>query len=83
MSDMFMTMELNQAGQGGVLSGALCRNAAEVAKLAVEQQGICRMAYGEGLRSSMIATTLLFIPAGLFFYWSSRTLRKDMVAQPV
>ena len=83
MSDMFMTMELNQAGQGGVLSGALCRNAAAVAKLAVEQQGICRMAYGEGLRSSMIATTLLFIPAGLFFYWSSRTLRKDLVAQPV
>jgi hypothetical protein len=81
MSDMFMNMELNKSGLGGVLNTDLCRNAAEVAKLATEQQGICRAAYGEGLRSSMIATTLFFIPSALFFYLSSRTLNRDMVAK--
>src|SRR5262249_40578662 len=83
MSDMFMNMKLNESGLGGVLNTDLCRNAAEVAKLATDQQGICRTAYGEGLRSSMIATTLFFIPSALFFYLASRTLQKDMVAKPV
>jgi MFS family permease len=80
LSDMFMNMQLSQANMGGVLTDELCRNAVEVAKLPTEQQAVCRMAYGEGLRQSMIATALLFIPAGLFFYLSSRTLKKDMVA---
>jgi MFS family permease len=83
LSDMFMSMELSQANQGGVLTSALCRNVGEVAKLAVEQQGICKMAYAEGLRSSMIATTLFFIPSALFFFFASRTLKRDLVAKPV
>jgi MFS family permease len=80
LSDMFMSMQLERADVSGALTSELCRNAVEVAKLASDQQDICRTAYGEGLRQSMIATTLFFIPAGLFFYLSSRTLRKDMVA---
>jgi MFS family permease len=83
LSDMFMNMELSQANQGGILTSALCRNAGEVAKLATEQQGICRMAYAEGLRSSMIATTLFFLPSALFFYLASRTLKRDLVAKPI
>jgi hypothetical protein len=83
LSDMFMSMELSQADQGGVLSSALCRNAAEVAKLTTEQQGICRMAYGEGLRSSMLATLLFFIPSALFFLLAARTLKRDLVAKPI
>jgi MFS family permease len=81
LSDMFMSMQIHQADLGGLLTTALCRNASEVAKLAADQQGICRTAYGEGLRSSMIATTLFFIPSALFFYLASRTLKNDMVAQ--
>jgi hypothetical protein len=64
-----------------VLTDDLCRNAAEVAKLPAEQQVVCRRAYGEGLRSSMAATALIFIPAAIFFFLSSLTLKKDMVAR--
>ena len=80
LSDMFMSMELKEAGFGGILTGDLCRNTAEAAKLAVEQQAVCKAAYGEGLRSSMVCTALIFIPAAIFFWLSSLTLRKDMVA---
>ena len=79
LSDLFMGMRLSDVDGG--LTTSLCRNAAEVAKLAVEQQGICKSAYAEGLREAMMATCLLFIPAGLCFFWSSRTLKRDMVAQ--
>lgn len=80
LSDMFMGIELNNAGVGGVLTPDLCRNAAEVAKLAQDQQGICAAAYGNGLRSSMVVTALIYLPAALFFFLSSLTLKKDMVA---
>jgi MFS family permease len=81
LSDMFMSMELKEAGFGGVLTGDLCRNAKEAAKLAIEQQAACKAAYGEGLRSSMVCTALGFIPAAICFWLSSLTLKKDMVAQ--
>jgi hypothetical protein len=77
---MFMGIELNNAGVGGVLTPDLCRNATEVAKLAQDQQGICAAAYGNGLRSSMVVTALIYLPAALFFFLSSLTLKKDMVA---
>ncbi len=83
MSDMFMSMELSKASFGGVLSTELCRNAAEVAKLPLEQQAVCKAAYGEGLRTSMMATVLFLIPAAVFFYLASLTLKKDMVAKHV
>jgi len=81
LSDMFMSMQLKDMDTSGALTAELCRKAAEVAKLPVDQQLICRTAYGEGLRSSMVATALIFIPAAFCFYWSSRTLDKDMVAR--
>ena len=36
LSDVFMSMELNRASLGSLLSSDLCRNAAEVAKLVAE-----------------------------------------------
>ncbi|HEV7689343.1 MAG TPA: MFS transporter [Hyphomonadaceae bacterium] len=80
LSDMFMGIELNGGGYGGVLSLDLCRNAAEVAHLPPDQQAACAAAYGNGLRSSMVATALVFLPAALFFFLSSLTLKKDMIA---
>lgn len=81
LSDMFMGIQIREAHLGGTLTTELCRNAVAVAKLPVDQQLLCRMAYGEGLRSSMIVTTLIFIPAALCFFLSSLTLKKDMVAR--
>lgn len=81
LSDMFMNMEMAKANADAALTAELCRNVAEVAKLATEQQVICRGAYAQGLKLSMIATTLLFIPAAFFFYLSSRTLHKHMLAK--
>ncbi len=34
-------------------------------------------AYGEGLRSSMIATTAFFVVAAVFYFLASRTFIKD------
>lgn len=82
LSDMFMNMELRDAGFAGVLTQDLCRNAAAMAKLPIEQQSVCNHAYGEGLRSSMVANVLMFIPAALCFWLSSLTLKKDLVAKP-
>lgn len=45
------------------------------------QRGICASSYGEGLRQSMVATLLLFIPAAILFFLGSLTLKKDMVAR--
>lgn len=83
LSDMFMNMEMAKANADAALTAELCRNVAEVAKLGTEQQVICRGAYAQGLKLSMIATTLLFIPAAFFFYLSSRTLHKHMLAKAV
>jgi MFS family permease len=83
LSDMFMSMDIKQANMGGVLTADLCRNAAEVAKLPADQALVCTTSYGEGLRSSMVATVLIFIPAAICFFLCSLTLKKDMVAKPV
>lgn len=81
LSDMFMGMELRNGGFADVLTSTLCRDAAQVATLPPEQQATCGLAYGSGLRSAMVATALVFIPAALFFFLSSLTLKKDMLAR--
>ena len=55
----------------------------DLSALAVEQQDVCRLAYGEGLRQSMAATVLFFIPAAAFYLLASLTLKKDLVAKPI
>jgi hypothetical protein len=53
------------------------------AALTAEQQAVCAAAYGEGVRQSMSATVLFFVPAAAFYLLASLTLKKDMVAKPV
>jgi MFS family permease len=81
LSDMFMTMKLNDAGFGGVLTGDLCRNPGALAGMVAEQKDMCKLAYGEGLRSSMVCVALIFIPSAICFWLSSLTLKKDMIAK--
>jgi MFS family permease len=80
LSDFYMAMRLEDAGFASQLNNTLCRSPAELAKLAPELKGACLSAYGEGLRYAMVSTVLLMIPSAFFFYWSSRTLKRDMLA---
>ena len=80
MSDMFMHMQLAAHDMDGVLSNDICR-ARDLSGLTQAQQDVCRIAYGEGLRLSMAATTLIFAPAALCFLLAARTYRKDLVAR--
>ena len=80
MSDMFMTQQINAHNMGGILTNAICR-AKDVSHLTADQQAICKSAYGEGLRMSMAATALIFIPTAAFFFLAGLTLKKDMVAK--
>jgi cytochrome c biogenesis factor len=79
LSDMFMSLQLQAQGAGGELTNAVCR-ARDLSALPEAQQQICRAAYGEGLRQSLVAVTLVFIPAAAFYFLAARTLDKDMVA---
>ncbi|MBP6012320.1 MAG: MFS transporter [Alphaproteobacteria bacterium] len=81
LSDMFMAMQLSAHGMDGTLTNEMCRAKDVVAKLPEAQQAICTAAYGEGLRQSMAATALFFIPASAFFWLSSLTYRRDLVAK--
>lgn len=83
MSDMFMSMQLQSHNAPAELTGAICRAAKELAKLPADQQALCKAAYGEGLRQSMAATALIFLPAAGFFLASSMTYKKDLVAKPL
>ncbi len=81
MSDMFMSMQLAANGMEGILTNEMCRAKDILAQLPEDQRAICTAAYGEGLRQSMAATALIFIPAAAFFWLSSRTYQKDLVAR--
>ncbi len=81
LSDLFMHMQLDARGMGEVLSNETCR-ARDLSALSLPQQEICRSAYGEGLRLSMAATTLIFLPAAALFALAGRTYQRDLVAKP-
>ena len=61
-----MKMQIDAAGMGDTLTTAICR-ARDLSALPAEQQAVCAAAYGEGLRQSMAATVLFFIPAAAFY----------------
>jgi len=82
LSDMFMRLQIEAAGMGEALTTTICR-ARDVSALTAEQQAVCAAAYGEGVRQSMSATVLFFVPAAAFYLLASLTLKKDMVAKPV
>ena len=81
MSDSFMQMQIASHGMADTLTNEICR-ARDLSNLTEQQQVVCRTSYGEGLRLSMAATALFFIPAGLFFILSGRWYLKDLVAKP-
>jgi MFS family permease len=80
LSDTFMAMQINAAGMGDVLTNAACR-ARDQSGLTPEMIEVCRVAYGEGLRQSMAATVLFFVPAAAFFFLAATTLKKDLVSK--
>ncbi len=82
LSDMFMRIQIESAGMGETLTNAVCR-AKDLSMLPIDQQDVCKMAYGEGLRQSMAAVVLFFIPAAAFYLLASLTLKKDLVAKPI
>ncbi|RYG34610.1 MAG: MFS transporter [Burkholderiales bacterium] len=82
LSDMFMKMQIDAGGMGDVLTTTICRGR-DLSALTEAQQAVCATAYGEGLRQSMSATVLFFIPAAAFYLLAALTLKKDMVAKPV
>ncbi len=81
LSDMFMSSHIASEGMAGELTNEMCR-ARDVSGLSEEQRAICLAANGEGLRLSMAATTLFFIPAAALFLLASRTYQRDLVARP-
>jgi MFS family permease len=80
LSDMFMHGQIVASGMGDTLTTEICR-ARDLSALAPDAQTVCRAAYGEGLRQSLVAVTCVFIPAALFFFLSATTLKRDMVAK--
>jgi len=81
LSDMFMSMQIAEHGMEGVLTNGMCRSREALASMDEAQKTICAAAYGEGLRLSMAATALIFIPAALSFLAAGRTYQKDLVAR--
>jgi MFS family permease len=81
LSDMFMSMELATRDATGALTAEMCRAKDALAMLAEGQKAICAAAYGEGLRQSMGATALFFIPAAACFWLSALTYQRDLVAR--
>jgi hypothetical protein len=81
MSDMFMSSELASHGMAGILTSEMCRAKDVLAHLPDAQKAICTAAYGEGLRQSMAATALIFIPAAAFFWLAGFTYQRDLVAR--
>jgi len=80
MSDGFMNVALEARGVADSLRVAAC-NPKALALLATEQQAMCSAVYAEGLQNSISLTALLIIPAAWFFYLSSRTLDREMLAR--
>ncbi|HOY77943.1 MAG TPA: MFS transporter, partial [Hyphomonadaceae bacterium] len=82
LSDMFMKAQIDAGGMADTLTTTICR-ARDLSALTDAQQAVCVTAYGEGLRQSMSAVVLFFIPAAAFYLLAALTLKKDMVAKPV
>jgi hypothetical protein len=78
---MFMSSHIASQGMAGELTNEVCRGR-DLSGLSEERRAICLAANGEGLRLSMAATTLFFIPAAALFLLASRTYQKDLVARP-
>lgn len=79
LSDVFASGILADAN----LSLSVCKGTdADLLKsIGADSLKACRVASGEGLRQSLRLATTLYAVAGLFYWWTSRTLDKDIVAR--
>jgi hypothetical protein len=80
LSDAFMTVGLESRGLAETLDVATC-NPKVVAALPAEQQAVCSQIYAEGLRNSMMVTSLLLLPAALLFWLCSKRLDRELLAR--
>jgi predicted MFS family arabinose efflux permease len=79
MSDVFASGNLSDAN----LTLAMCKGTdAELLKtIGAAQLETCRVAGAEGLRQSLRLATTIYGLAGAFYWWTSRTLDKDIIAR--
>ena len=79
MSDLFMNMQLASSDFGSELTSAMCR--AKDVELGEIKRTVCDEAISTGLKQAISLTVCwLFVAAGCFLM-SSRTLKRDFVAQ--
>jgi MFS family permease len=91
-SDLFMQNLISGSPDGAGLHAADCRTiltgrpgfttgyAEAAARVSDVQKTLCASSYGDGLRNSMVAIALIYLPAALCFFLCSLTLKKDMIA---
>jgi predicted MFS family arabinose efflux permease len=79
ISDVFASMMLRES----YLTLAMCKgtDAELLRSIGAAPLETCRNAAAEGLRQSLRLAILLYGIAGLFYWWTSRTLDRDIVAR--
>ncbi|MFZ9709458.1 MAG: spinster family MFS transporter [Steroidobacteraceae bacterium] len=80
LSDAFMMRSIEARGLTGVLDVAACHPKA-LGALTAAEQAVCVAIYGEGLRSSMIVTALLLLPAAVLFWLCAKRLDVELIAR--
>lgn len=80
LSDLFIGLGIDARGLGNVLEVADC-NPKSAGSLPIEYQAVCGEAYAQGLRNSMMFTSLILLIASLCFYMSSRTVGRDLLVR--
>lgn len=80
LSDAFMANGLDARGLSGVIDAASC-NPRAAAGLPADLQVACNAVYAEGLRNSMMATTLSLAVAAACFWRCSHSLDRDLLAR--
>jgi hypothetical protein len=73
-------MALDDRGLAGVIDAAAC-NPKAAAALPLEQQRICAIVYGEGLRNSMSLMSIMLWPAAWCFWVCSKSLDRELLAR--
>jgi len=80
LSDTFIQIALDDRGFAGVIDATAC-NPKAAAALPLEQQRICAIVYGEGLRNSMSVISLVLWPAAWCFWICSKSLDRELLAR--
>jgi MFS family permease len=79
LSDFLFKLHVADQGLAGELVRKSCEGAAKKA-LPLAQQDICSVVHPLALQQSMLITACIYAVGGLFFLWTCRWLKKDMVA---